>query len=162
MPGQRIYVETTIPSAYYTSRSSPAMVERRDQTREWWSKAMRKYDLVSSPAVFLELARGTSAHVPARLALVLRLPLLEITPEAIRTAKMYVERKIMPANPFEDALHLALASHHECWALVTWNFRHLANDNKFNQIRRINTELGLRVPVITSPQHLAGESNEQT
>ncbi len=88
---------------------------------------MHTCELVSSPAVFRELARGTSAHVPARLALILGLPLLVVTPEAIRTAKVY---------------------------------RHLANHNKFNQIRRINTELGLQVPVITSPQHLRG-SNEQ-
>jgi predicted nucleic acid-binding protein len=157
----RIYIETTIPSAYYTSRSSAEMVEKRIRTRKWWSEAASTCELVSSPVVFRELARGKSSHVPARLALLLDLTMLEVTSDANRIAKIYVERRIMPANPFEDAMHLALASYHECDALATWNYRHLANPNKFNQIRRINTELGLWIPVITTPQQLMGGSDEE-
>lgn len=62
----------------------------------------------------------------------------------------------MPADPHEDALHLALASHHIFDVLVTWNFRHLANRNKFDRIRRINAELGLFVPAILTPDQLLG------
>lgn len=44
---------TTIPSAYYTSRSSPEMIEKRDRTRKWWSEAAPACELVSSPVVFV-------------------------------------------------------------------------------------------------------------
>ena len=97
-----------------------------------------------------------SRHVPSRLALIGSLPFLEVTPAALASAELYVRRKIMPADPYEDALHLALASHHNCGVLATWNFRHLANPNKFNQIRRINVEAGLFVPAILTPQQLLG------
>jgi predicted nucleic acid-binding protein len=149
------------PSAYFTSRSSPEMIEKRVRTRKWWSEAALACEMVSSPVVFRELARGRSAHVPARLALVLDLRMLEVTPDALRIAKVYVERRIMPANPFEDALHLAVASYHECDALATWNYRHLAKPNKFNQIRRLNMKLGLWIPVITTPKQLMGGSDEE-
>jgi predicted nucleic acid-binding protein len=132
------------------------MVQKRILTRKWWSEAALAYELVSSPVVFRELARGRSAHVPDRLALIMELRLLEVTAGALETADTYVLRRIMPADPFEDALHLALASHHECDLLVTWNYRHLANHNKFNVIRRVNAERGLPFPTITSPQQLSG------
>jgi predicted nucleic acid-binding protein len=156
MPTPRIYVETTIPSAYYTSRPGREMIEKRVSTRKWWSEAARTCELFSSPVVFRELARGSSKHVADRLALIMELRMLEVTAGAIETAEVYVSRRIMPADPFEDALHLALASHHECDLLVTWNYRHLANGNKFNQLRRINAELGLPFPLITSPEQLSG------
>jgi predicted nucleic acid-binding protein len=149
-------VETTIPSACYTNRTAPEMVKRRDTTREWWEEASASCELASSAAVIRELVNGMSRHVHPRLALIGGLPFLEVTPAALATARLYVQRRIMPADPYEDALHLALASHHNCDVLATWNFRHLANPNKFNQIRRINLEGGLFVPAILTPEQLLG------
>ncbi len=64
----------------------------------------------------------------------------------------------MPADPSGDALHLALASYHECDFLLTWNCQHLANANKFQHIRIINVMLGLHVPSLVTPlELLAGE-----
>jgi hypothetical protein len=54
-------------------------------------------------------------------------------------------------------VHLALASYHRCDFLVTWNCQHLANANKFGQIRRINGILGLFVPELVTPMELLGE-----
>ncbi len=53
-------------------------------------------------------------------------------------------------------LHLALASHHKCDFLVTWNCQHLANANKFGRIRRVNAMLGLFVFAIVTPLELLG------
>jgi predicted nucleic acid-binding protein len=156
MPRRRIYVETSIPSAYYTSRTAPDMVQRRDITRRWWREAIESCELVCSAAVVRELVNGTSRHVHARLTLIGSLEFLRVTDAAMETAELYVRHRIMPADPHEDALHLALASHHKCDAVVTWNCRHLANPNKFNQIRRINVNAGLFVPAIVTPQQLLG------
>lgn len=62
----------------------------------------------------------------------------------------------MPQDPLGDALHLALASYHKCDFLLTWNCQHLANANKFNHIKRINTMLGLFIPILTTPLELLG------
>jgi hypothetical protein len=61
--------------------------------------------------------------------------------------------RVLPAG---DALHLALASFHECDYLVTWNCRHLANASKFGQIRRINAVLRLKTPELVTPPELLG------
>lgn len=156
MPRPRIYVETTIPSAYYTDRADPAMTARRDWTRRWWERAIVECELVSSDAVIYELERGKSEHVVSRVALLDRFELLQATSDVLRTAEMYITRKLMSLAPSEDALHLALASHYSCDVLATWNYRHLANANKFDQLRRINVLRGVPMPLITTPADLLG------
>lgn len=159
MPKPRIYVDTTIPSAYHTSRTDPAMLKRREQTRRWWEVAAADCELVTSPAVLRELARGRSHLVPLRFALLGELTLLLHDEEVDRTAALYIQHRIMPRDPEGDAMHLALASHYGCDVLVTWNFHHLANPNKFARIRRLNEELGLSVPRIVTPEDLMEESS---
>jgi hypothetical protein len=61
---------------------------------------------------------------------------------------------VMHRDPTGDALHLALASYHECDFLLTWNVQHLANANKFSHIRRINALLGLFTPALVTPLEL--------
>ncbi len=73
----------------------------------------------------------------------------------------YVARKVMPSDPIGDALHLAVASHHRCDFLLTWNCRHLANANKFEHIRRVNAVLGLFVPALVTPLELLGDDNDE-
>jgi hypothetical protein len=55
MKKPRIYVDTTIPSAYHTTRTDPAMLKRRDETRRWWEIALSTCELVTSRAVLREL-----------------------------------------------------------------------------------------------------------
>ena len=155
----RVYVETTIPSFYYEGRTEPVIVARREWTRQWWSRAPERYELVTSPAVLDELSAGDPDRSAERLLLVRDLPLLSIEPAVAEIVQAYMQHKVMPADPTGDALHLALASFYKCDFLVTWNCRHLANANKFGHIRRVNTILGLFVPTLVTPLELLGETN---
>jgi predicted nucleic acid-binding protein len=156
MAKPRVYVETTIPSFYYEVRTAPEIVARRDWTRQWWDSASECYELVISPAVLDELSGGAAERNAERLALVCDLPLLPVEPAIAEIVRVYVEHRVMPADPAGDALHLALASYHKCDFLVTWNCRHLANANKYGHIRRVNTLLGLFVPALVTPLELLG------
>ncbi len=82
------------------------------------------------------------------------LPLLPIEPSIVDIVETYIKRKVMPADPVSDALHLAMALHHKCDFLLTWNCNHIANANKFDHIRRINTLLGLYIPSLVTPLEL--------
>ncbi len=158
---KRVYVETTIPSFYFEIRADPEMAARREWTRTWWDGAVGRYELVTSVAVVEELSRG---DFPARddcLQLVRHLPLLPVEAGVAEIVQTYVARGVMPRHPAGDALHLALASHHCCDFLVTWNCRHLANANKFDHIRRVNTMLGLFVPALVTPLELLGDDDEE-
>jgi predicted nucleic acid-binding protein len=157
----RVYVETTIPSFYHETRTAPEIVARREWTRQWWSAAADRYELVTSPAVLDELGSGPPDRSEVWLALVAHLPVLTVSPAIVEIVQAYIRHKLMPANPTGDALHLALASYHKCDFLVTWNCEHLANANKFGHIRRVNTMLGLFVPALVTPMELLGGSHER-
>jgi hypothetical protein len=92
--------------------------------------------------------------------LLANLELLRIDAAVAEIVAAYDKHKIMPKDPFGDALHLALASYHRCDFLVTWNCQPLANARKFGHIRRVNGMLGLFVPELVTPIELLGEDWE--
>jgi len=155
-----VYIETTIASFYYTARTDTESLARRNWTRRWWDAYSREFALYSSPAVIAELQRGTLDEEKAqRLALLKGIKILEFTPEVRKVARIYVDRLVMPRDAGGDALHLALASHYGVDVLLTWNCRHLANPNKFGHIALVNTELGLPVPLLTTPLNYLSEGD---
>lgn len=155
-----VYIETSVPSFYFEVRTDPDMVARREWTRAWWKVALERHELVTSPAVIDELERGDYPNRRECLELVGRLPILAIEAPVIDIVDAYIARRVMPADPAGDALHLALASFHRCDFLVTWNCKHLANANKFGHIRRVNTLLGLYVPNLVTPLELQERDDE--
>ncbi len=153
----QVYIETTIPSFYFNTRTSPEAVARCNWTKEWWDNCRRLYENVTSLAVIAELERGDHPNKQKKLDLMADLPLLSITDEIRQIVRIYTQRKIMPQDPVGDALHLAIASFHKCDILLSWNCRNLVNFKKFDQIRRTNTEVGLHVPSLLTPLQLLGE-----
>ena len=158
----KIYVETSIPSFYYETRTEPEMIARREWTRQFWDESGQNYVLVTSLAVLDELDNGDYPKKENCLRLMENLPLVSIEQEIVTIVQAYIHHKVMPDNPLGDALHLALASFHKCDFLLTWNCKHLANANKFGHIRRMNSLLDLHNPLLVTPLELLGETNEQT
>jgi predicted nucleic acid-binding protein len=155
-----VYIETTIPSFYHTARADAESLARRNWTRQWWDAYSRQFSLYSSSAVIAELERGTrDAEKAQRLALLDGLKILEITAKVRRVAKIYIDRLLMPRDAGGDALHLALASHYGVEVLLTWNCKHLANPNKFGHIETVNGELGIPVPLLTTPLNYLSEDD---
>lgn len=155
----RVYIETSIPSFYHEDRTETFAVARREWTSEWWEKRGHLYELVSSQAVLDELNEGDYLKKDKCVALLNDIPLVPIEPEIATIVQAYIHHKIMPNDAGGDALHLALASYYKCDILLTWNCHHLANANKFNHIRYINTMLGLFTPSIVTPLELLGETS---
>ena len=122
----RIYVETSIARFYYEVRSELEMVARRNWTREWFDISSGTDELVTSAAVLQELERGDFPGRKDAIDLILGLLPLAITDRVLEIVDEYISQKLMPLDPAGDALHLALASCHDCDFLVTWNCRHLA------------------------------------
>jgi hypothetical protein len=154
----RIYVETTIASFYFEVRSEPEMIARKNWTREWFDEAIQTEELVTSAAVLQELQGGNFPGKADAIQWILALAPLAINDRVLEIVDEYIIRRLMPLDPAGDALHLALASHHACDFLVTWNCRHLANANKFGHIRQVNGILGLPIPTLVTPLELLGKN----
>ncbi|OHE57674.1 MAG: hypothetical protein A2Z47_06025 [Thermodesulfovibrio sp. RBG_19FT_COMBO_42_12] len=153
---QTVYIETSIPCFYYEIRSEPEMVARKEWTRQWWERYSHNYFMVTSEVVLDELNNADYPNKNQVMELVKTIPLIPVELPVTEIVQTYVKHKVMPQDPLGDALHLALASYHKCDFLLTWNCNHLANANKFNHIRRINTMLGLFVPALVTPLQLLG------
>ena len=67
---KRIYIETSIPSAYYTLRTDEDALAKQRITRHWWNEYANQFSLTSSAAVIAELTRGRSDATQARCALI--------------------------------------------------------------------------------------------
>lgn len=151
---KRVYIETSIPSFYYEIRTEPEMVARRSWTCEWWDQQSHHYELVTSLAVIEELEKGDYPTKSDTLALMESISVLPVEDPIPEIVEAYIVRKLMPNDVTGDAFHLAMASYHQCHFLLTWNCQNLANANKFDHIRRVNTILGLFVPMIVTPFEL--------
>ncbi len=112
------------------------------------------YQAVTSEAVLAELEAGDFPGRDDAIELIDGLTMLELTDAVRDTAAVHIDRRVMPADPYGDALHLAIASVHRCRYLLTWNCRHIANANKFDNIARINALLNLPVPLLVTPDQL--------
>ena len=158
----RIYIETTIPSFYYEVRTDATMVARRQWTREWFDMSILFDEIVTSAAVLEELERGAFPGRADAILMIQEITPLQITDDIRQIVREYIDRKLMPADPSGDALHLAVASFYGCDFLATWNCKHLANANKFAEIARINGILGLAVPALVTPLELirTGDDDE--
>ena len=118
----------------------------REWTREWWEVAVLRDELVTSEPVLLELERTPE---PKR-----SLALLDDVAAVDEIVAAYLQHQLMPRDAAGDARHLALATFHGCAILATWNCRHIANANKQEHIRRVNSSLGFATPVLTTPFEL--------
>ena len=155
---QLIYVETSIPSFYFETRLTvPENQARRNWTRKWWETALIADTLITSLAVFNELEEAPEPKRSECIGLIDKLPLLQVTDEVADLVDVYIANKVMPTDATGDALHLALATFHECDILVSWNCRHIANANKTDHIRKINGRLGYETPKLITPLELLDE-----
>jgi predicted nucleic acid-binding protein len=158
---KRVYIETTIPNFYYTLRTDAESIARMNWTREWWQHYAQEFQLVSSAAVMAELRAGTSEMAERRISLLKDLEIVKVTPKVEEVVAVYIDRLVMPRDPGGDAMHLALTSVHGIDILLTWNCQHLANPNKMEHIRVVNGELGLPMPLLTTPlNYLSGGESD--
>lgn len=155
----RVYIETTIPSYYFETRTTATAVAWRKATREWWAQAST-FELVTSRFVLNELSLAPPSKRDDCLAL---LRGVRVLPEPDRVAlviREYIRHALMPADDVGDAAHLAMASLHRVDFLLTWNCKHLANANKIPHIQSINRRLGLGVPILATPITLPPEGTQ--
>jgi len=150
-----VYIETTIPSYYFNERKSiRTFVEI---TKQWWQNERLNYDIWIFEEVLDELNAGNYPNKGQVLEFSIHLPILPPDKSIVEVAQIYLDNYLMPQVLKGDAIHLACASFYKMDFLLTWNCNHLANANKRQHLRRINTRLNLSTPDIVTPLELFTE-----
>ena len=155
---RKVYLDSTIPSYLVDERNS--IKEYIEVTKAWWKEERVNYELFVSEETIAELSEGDYPNKHKILELISRIQVLHFENEIIEIAQVYINNFLMPKTKKGDALHLAYASYFKLDFLLTWNCNHLANANKRQHIRIINTKLNLPTPEIVTPMELFTEVDD--
>jgi predicted nucleic acid-binding protein len=150
-----IYLDSTVPSYLFDERESIKL--HCDITSKWWEEESRNFDIFVSLETIVELNKGNYPKKIEILEFVNKLEKLEPNPEIRNIIKVYIQNTLMPKDEMGDALHLAYASFYKIDFLLTWNCNHLANANKKQHVRILNSRMNLFVPEIITPLELFTE-----
>lgn len=150
-----LYLETSV-SSYLTARPSPDLIARakQDITWQWWSTSRSAFDIYISEIVLQEAGMGDSERVARRLEMLKEFSLLPITTQVLELGERYLKHLGLAENARVDLLHLACAVVHNLDYLMTWNLTHLANAIVRRRLQHLNTQWGLPIPVIATPEEL--------
>ncbi len=150
-----VYLDSTIFSYLFDERDS--LKTYIDVTKRWWERERRHFILRVSEEVIAELSAGDYPNKASILRTVAEIAVLPPDPRIREIAQVYLQHYLMPQQYKGDAIHLAYASLYKMDFLLTWNWNHLANANKHQHIRIVNTMLLLPTPEIITPLTLFTE-----
>lgn len=157
-----VYLETSFVSACVTNRTDPASIYRRDLSLDWWRTQASRHELAISAEVVAELSQPTFPMSQEALTWVADVPLLDIDDEVRGFAAILVREQVTPAPVAGDAVHVAVACVHDVDYVLSWNVRHLANQNKLTHLRTVCVRAGYLPPRILTPDLLWEDNNNAT
>ena len=147
----RVYLDTTVPSAYYDDRAP----DRQRLTQEFWQGRCLEMDAVISTITLLEIRNTPNEDKREKMEnLVQNLTVLNFSNEADNLAQEYVRRGIFPEKFTSDANHVAIAVVHGIGYLASWNFRHLVKVNTRREVNLVNALEGYNPIEIVAPPEL--------
>ncbi len=153
-----VYLDTTIPSYLFDER--PDIETYIDITKKWWNEERRNFNLFISEETIAEISKGNYPNKNKILECVSNIEVLAFDDQIVEVAQVYLDNYVMPQKLAGDSMHLAYASFSKMDFLLTWNCNHLANANKRQHIRIINTRLNLFTPDIVTPLELFTEKTD--
>jgi len=68
----------------------------------------------------------------------------------------YLKRRLVAKKWQDDCFHIAFVTINKIDVLLSWNFRHIVNNDKINLFNFVNKELGLNPIVIKDPKDFLG------
>ncbi len=150
-----VYLETTIPSYLAAYPSRDLIIAAHQQiTHEWWRDAPKRFNLYISEAVLDEIRGGDPDAAVRRLAIVDKLPILELNDDVRALVHAYDQRLGLEGRARADLPHFAFAVAFAMDYLVTWNCAHIANGEIVRRLREANAELNRFTPLIVTPEEI--------
>ena len=153
-----VYLDPTVISYSVADPSNnPQLALWQAESRRFWKDYQHQFTFVVSDSVFIEIRRGDAMQAKKREALVAHLPNLSLSSQARALVRQLVAARAVPENSEADAEHIAIATVHGVDYLVSWNHKHLVNENQLRQINRVCEASGFRPVTICTPTRLMEE-----
>lgn len=147
----KLYLDTSVPSAYFDSRAP----DRQRLTHEFWSHRLSEFDAVISTVVLKEVRDMPDSKRRQEIENLVRpLEVLPVSEEAVSLAQGYVQHGIFPETYESDALHVAIAVVNGIGYLASWNFKHLVRVRTRREVNLVNALRGYQPIEIVAPPEL--------
>lgn len=151
----RVYIEPTVISHLVARPSNDVILASWQRaSRQLWKDYTDRFEFVISDIVRAEIQRGDPTAAQQRLAVVSSLTVLEISPEMDNLVEKLLDSGAVPRNVRPDAQHIAIATGHGVDYLVSWNHKHIVNENKREYINQVCQEAGFQPITICTPMEL--------
>ena len=150
-----VYVDPTVISYLVADPSGNAKLAAwQQESRRFWNNFQNQFAFVVSGTVVNEISKGDAIQVRKRQAIIAHLPRLPFSAEAAALTQLLLAARAVPETEEADAEHIAIATAHSVDYLVSWNHRHLVNQNQLRQINRVCEVAGYRPVIICTPTTL--------
>ena len=154
----KIYLDTSVWNFVYAN----AAPEKQEITISFFARIHDFHIFISN--VVIEEIMQASLEKRTKLEQLLKKykpGILEIEDEARHMAEVYIAKGIIPVKKYADALHIAVSTYYEIDALLSWNYRHLANIQKKKKIMIANLEEGYEKSLeLITPMEVMNDDQE--
>jgi hypothetical protein len=146
----KLYLDTTVPSAYFDLRTP----DRQSLTKQFWSERLPEFEPMISTIVLSEIQDTPDIELRKNMAkLVREFTILESNEEADNLALEYIRREIFPEKQTPDANHVAIAVIYGIGYFASWNFKHLVKVKTRREINLINALMGYdSIEIVVPPE----------
>ena len=144
----RIYADTSVYGGTFDAefeRNSKAFFEQ---------VASGRFHLLISPIVRDEVLKAPPAVRSLIEDIGTYADFVPISESALRLQQAYLTAGIVGPKWEADALHVAVVTVENCWAIVSWNFRHIVHFDKIALYNEVNTANGYSGIGIYSPSEV--------
>ena len=151
MKKETLYLDTSVPSAYYDARAK----ERQEATIKFWKEILPNYKTYISEITIEELDDTKDTTLRRKFKkLIEPFDILKANEKIRHLARAYIEHGVFPEKYIDDALHVAIASFNKISYIVSWNFEHLVKVKTRKTVNLVNVLEGYKEIEIVSPQEL--------
>ncbi|MEQ8189994.1 MAG: type II toxin-antitoxin system VapC family toxin [Candidatus Eremiobacterota bacterium] len=146
----KVYLDTTVPSAYFDNRTT----DRQRLTREFWDECLPELEIFISDIVLAEITNTSDIQRRTEIeSLVKNFQILIFNEEASKLADEYIKHGLFPEKSIDDATHVAIAVVNGIDYLASWNFKHLVKVKTKRGINLINILKGYNfIEIVTPPE----------
>ncbi|MCL1946699.1 MAG: PIN domain protein [Chitinivibrionia bacterium] len=146
----KVYLENSVVGGYFD-----------DEFKKYTHKLFEKfrdetYKPIISSHVIAELESGAPDYVIENLKTI-NYEEYAVNEEMIKLTEKYMEQKIVSNKYYGDALHIAAATVIGVDILVSWNFKHIVNQNRIKIFNSVNLQEGYNILEIRSTKEVVGD-----
>lgn len=153
----KLYLDTSVWNFYHADDAP----EKMEITQQFFTNLKKGNFQIYSSSVVIREIENASEDIMIKLVNLLKQYkpiMLEVNEEIDELAALYIKEKVIPEKKRDDALHIAVSAVNEMDALVSWNYKHIANLAKKEKVHAVNIVHGyLKELEMITPMEVIGD-----